>query len=69
MHPLISTLPGNTELVPQVPLVSQPQLDRLSSAHIRQLTEEKLLIPGRNISLMDTVGQGRVTYSLGGVKF
>ena len=46
------------------PLVSQPQLVRVSTAHIQQLTEEKLLIPGRNLSLMDTVGQGRVTLSL-----
>ena len=56
----MSILPGNTELqVP--PLVFQPQLARVSSAHIQQLTEERLLIPGRNLSLMDTVGQGRVT--------
>ena len=46
------------------PLVSQPQLARVSSADIRQLTEEKLLIPGRNLNLMDTVGQGRLTPSL-----
>ena len=43
------------------PLVFRPQLARVSSAYIRKLTEEKLLIPGRNISLMDTVGQGKVT--------
>ena len=54
---------GNAELqVP--PLVSQPQLVKVSSADIRQLIEEKLLVPGRSLSLMDTVGQGRVTPSL-----
>ena len=59
----MSILSGNTELqVP--PLVFQPQRARVSSAHIRQLTKEKLLVPGRNLSLMDTVGQGRVTVSL-----
>ena len=31
---------------------------RLSSGYIRQMTEEKLLIPSRSITLMDTVGQG-----------
>ena len=59
MHTYVNS-PGNTELqVP--PVVFQPQRARIASEHIRQLTEEKLLIPGRTLSLMDTVGQGRVT--------
>ena len=35
-----------------------PRMARLSSGYIRQMTEEKLLIPSRSITLMDTVGQG-----------
>ena len=35
-----------------------PRTARLSSGYIRQMTEEKLLIPSRSITLMDTVGQG-----------
>ena len=35
-----------------------PRTARLSSGYIRQMTEEKLLIPCRSITLMDTVGQG-----------
>lgn len=31
---------------------------RVSSSYIRQMSEEKLLIPGRNLVLMDTIGQG-----------
>ena len=35
-----------------------PRMARVSAGYIRQMTEEKLLIPGRSITLMDTVGQG-----------
>ena len=35
-----------------------PRTARLSSGYIRQITEEKLLIPSRSITLIDTVGQG-----------
>ena len=31
---------------------------RVPSAYIRQMAEEKLLIPGRSLALMDTIGQG-----------
>ena len=48
---------GNTRLfVPH--LDSAARLARISSQYIRQMTEERLLIPGRNLTLMDTVGQG-----------
>jgi hypothetical protein len=31
---------------------------RVPSAYIRQMADEKLLIPGRSLTLMDTIGQG-----------
>ena len=48
---------GNTQLL--VPHLDSPaRMARVSSGYIRQMTEERLLIPGRNLTLMDTVGQG-----------
>ena len=48
---------GNTRLfVPH--LDSAARMARISPQYIRQMTEERLLIPGRNLTLMDTVGQG-----------
>ena len=36
-----------------------PRLARVTSGYIRKLNEQKLLIPGKNIHLQDTVGQGK----------
>jgi hypothetical protein len=37
---------------------SSTRVARVPSAYIRQMADEKLLIPGRSLTLMDTIGQG-----------
>jgi len=40
------------------PLSAEPPRARVSSGYIRQMNEEKLLIPGKIIHLQDCIGQG-----------
>ena len=48
---------GNILHLPQAREFSQG-VARVPSAYIRQMAEEKLLIPGKHLALMDTIGQG-----------
>ena len=50
---------ASIEQVEQLPLPSDTvQRARVSSAYIRQMTDENLLIPGKYLNLLDTIGQG-----------
>ena len=44
-------------LQPQSSYLEQ-RVERLPSAYIRQMAAEKFLIPGINLNLIDTIGQG-----------
>ena len=35
------------------------RVERLPSAYIRQMADEKFLIPGVTLTLLDTIGQGK----------
>ena len=51
-------------LVPATPglgMVEPQSRARVGSGFIRNLTESKLIIPGRHLTLLDTVGQGEWT--------
>ena len=49
--------PGNQSLSPTTPGM-QPHRARVASTYIRQMDNEKLVIPGRHISLLDCIGRG-----------
>ena len=41
---------------------NEPHIPRVLSGFIRQMSEEKLLVPEENIKLMSIVGQGKKLY-------
>jgi c-mer proto-oncogene tyrosine kinase/anaplastic lymphoma kinase/receptor tyrosine kinase len=48
---------GHDHLLPRRPDPTQ-RVVRVPSSYIRQMADEKLLIPGRSLNLLDTIGQG-----------
>ena len=41
---------------------NEPHIPRVLSGFIRQMSEEKLLVPEENIKLMSIIGQGKKLY-------